>query len=207
MSKKPKINSVKISDLTPDDKNANRHTERGEYGVRKSMEKFGYLEAGVLDADNRLIAGNKRTEIAADVLETEEAIVIEVDGTKPVYIKRNDLDLDTPEGREAALALNRTAQMSIDFDPQQLIEFEEIQVDLSDWWHDDELEEMRAQAEGAEIDLNDFFERVNEEDENKILTSKIVLEYTEEDYEKVIEAFAELDGTKEKILWGFLDLE
>jgi len=50
-----------------DDRNANAHTERGTYMLRRSLERFGFLEPGVLDANNRIIGGNNRTEAAAAV--------------------------------------------------------------------------------------------------------------------------------------------
>lgn len=52
------MSTVRLSDITPDDRNANAHTERGEYMLRRSMERFGFLEPGVLDANNRIIGGN-----------------------------------------------------------------------------------------------------------------------------------------------------
>ncbi len=42
--------------------------------LRKSVERFGFLEPGVLDAHNRIIGGNNRTETAADILDADEAI-------------------------------------------------------------------------------------------------------------------------------------
>lgn len=140
------MKTVKLSDIILDDRNANEHTERGEYAIRKSLEKFGFAEAGTLDKNNRVIGGNLRTEAAADVLAAEDAIVIDVDGTKPVYIRRNDLDLDTPRGRELAVALNRVAELSIQFDPLTLTDYMAEDVALDDWFRDDELERIMAAA-------------------------------------------------------------
>jgi hypothetical protein len=139
---------VKLSDIILDDRNANEHTERGEYAIRKSLEKFGFAEAGTLDKNNRVIGGNLRTEAAADVLAAEDAIVVDVDGTRPVYIRRKDLDLDTAQGRELALALNRVPQMSIRFDPLVLEDYYDAGVDMKDWFHTGELREM-----GLDIDV------------------------------------------------------
>jgi ParB-like chromosome segregation protein Spo0J len=75
------MTTVKLSDITPDDRNANAHTERGTYMLRRSIERFGFLEPGVLDANNRIIGGNNRTEAAVDVLDASEAVVIDIDGT------------------------------------------------------------------------------------------------------------------------------
>jgi len=133
---------IPLSDIQLDDRNANRHTERGEYAIRRSLEKFGFAEAGTLDKNNRVIGGNLRTEAAADVLAAEDAIVVDVDGTRPVFIRRTDLDLDTPQGRELALALNRVPQLSIDLDPLVIEDFALTGVDVGDWFQPVELREM-----------------------------------------------------------------
>lgn len=49
------VEVVPISDLEPDDRNANRHTRQGAELLQKSLRQFGFLEAGVLDANNRVM--------------------------------------------------------------------------------------------------------------------------------------------------------
>lgn len=143
--------TVSLADITPDDRNPNKHTERGTYMLRHALERFGFLEPGVLDANNRIIGGNNRTEAAADILDASSAIVIDIDGRTPVFVRRRDLDLTTPEGREAAIALNRAAQVGIDFDAAMLADMLGDEVKLGDWFHDDELERLLADAV-AELD-------------------------------------------------------
>ena len=143
------MTTVKLSDITPDDRNANSHTERGTYMLRRSIERFGFLEPGVLDANNRIIGGNNRTEAAADVLDASEAVVIDIDGTRPVFVRRRDLDLTTPEGREAAIALNRTAQVGIEFDPLMLEDLALSGVDMGDWFQQGELREFGLDIDDA----------------------------------------------------------
>ena len=150
------MTTVKLSDITPDDRNANSHTERGTYMLRRSIERFGFLEPGVLDANNRIIGGNNRTEAAADVLDAEDAIVIDIDGRRPVFVRRADLDLTTPEGREAAIALNRTAQVGIEFDASELDAHLSEGVDVSDWFRDDELDALHVDDE---LDMREPAER------------------------------------------------
>ncbi len=69
-----------------------------------------------------------------------------------------------------------------------------------DYWGNDQLEEwgLDLPFEPEEVNLDDFFE--NDNSEPKEQKNKIVLEYTEEDYEKVIQKFNELDGSKENII-------
>lgn len=55
-----------------------------------------------------------------------------------------------------------------------------------------------------DVNLDDFFEEdISEPKEEK---QKIVLEYSDEDYEIIIEKFNSLEGTKENIIWKLLDL-
>jgi hypothetical protein len=153
------VKKVKLSDIEPDLLNANRHTERGNVMLRQSMEQFGFAEAGTLDKNNRIIGGNHRTEVAADVLATDDVIIIEVDGTKPVYLKRSDLDLDTGEGRRLSLLLNKVAQESIDWDPEILWAAIESGVTVNDIFREDEIKKILKDFEDVELD--DLF-RVND---------------------------------------------
>jgi len=132
---------AKLSDLTPDDKNANKGTVRGRAQLEQSMRKFGFLEPGVLDKNDNIVGGNKRTEVAAD-LGLDDPIIVETDGTRPVYVRRSDLDLTTKRGREAAIALNRTAQTGIEFDGSVLEDLIGAGVEVGDWFFENELEAL-----------------------------------------------------------------
>lgn len=56
-----------------------------------------------------------------------------------------------------------------------------------------------------DIDLTEFFE--NDFTDNTIDQSKkIILEYTEQDYEKVIDAIQKIGGSPEKVFWELLNL-
>lgn len=158
------IETVPLDSLQPDSRNVNRHTERGEYAIRKSLEKFGFAEAGTLDANNRIVGGNLRTEAAADVLNANDAIIIDVDGTKPVYIRRKDIDLETARGRELAIALNRVPQLSIEFDAMEIDSHLDDGVDLDDWFR---LDELDALHDGEDADLKEPSEHRTLGDKNR----------------------------------------
>lgn len=57
--------TIKLSDLQPDDRNANKGSERGTYMIRRSLEKLGAGRSILLDKNGRIIAGNKTAESAA----------------------------------------------------------------------------------------------------------------------------------------------
>ena len=111
-----KIKDIKtLDDLTPDAENFNRHTEFGQKLLEDSLRKFGAGRSILVDKDGNIIAGNSTTETAA-AIGMEDVIVVPTDGKKLVVVQRTDISLDSPEGRELALADNMTALKGIDLD-------------------------------------------------------------------------------------------
>ena len=109
------VKKVKISDLIQDDKNFNKGTKRGKVLMKHSLQKFGAGRSVLLDKNNRIVAGNKTQETAIEE-GIEDVLIVEADAHTLVAVKRNDVDLDTPEGREFALADNATARENIDLE-------------------------------------------------------------------------------------------
>jgi len=105
-------NKIKVSELIPDDKNFNKGSEFGQGLIEKSFEKFGAGRSILIDKNNKIIAGNKSTENYG-ALGGQDVIVVESDGKQLIAVKRTDIDLDTPQGRELALADNATAKANI----------------------------------------------------------------------------------------------
>lgn len=104
-----------IADLTPDGDNFNKHNEFGQKLLEDSLRKFGAGRSVLVDRNGNIIAGNSTTETAA-AIGMEDVEVVKTDGKKLVVVQRTDLDLDSPEGRELALADNMTALKGIDLD-------------------------------------------------------------------------------------------
>ena len=104
-----------LADLTPDGENFNKHTEFGQKLLEDSLRKFGAGRSILVDKDGNIIAGNSTTETAA-AIGMEDVIVVPTDGKKLVVVQRTDLSLDSPQGREMALADNMTALKGIDLD-------------------------------------------------------------------------------------------
>jgi hypothetical protein len=154
MKQKPMNETIKLSDLQPDERNANRGTERGTYMLRRSLQKLGAGRSILLDKNGKVIAGNKTLESAADI-GLDDVLVVRTRGDKLVAVLREDLDLDDPTGqaRELAYADNRTGQVSLDFDPAVIQLDLAAGVDLSDWWQPFELEGLTG---GDTPDLDDL---------------------------------------------------
>jgi len=77
---------------------------------------------------------------------------------------------------------------------------------LANEWDAEELEEWGLEVPtyltDSEIDLDSFFEESNQQDKEQVF--KIVLEYTEEDYNSVLDAFKKYSGSKENIIANLL---
>lgn len=114
-----KIIETNIESLVPDNKNFNKGTEYGDRLMDESLRKFGLARSIVIDKNNRIIAGNKTAEKAADIGFTD-VLVVEVDGNQLVAVKRKDIDLDSAKGRELALADNATSKANLAWDESMI---------------------------------------------------------------------------------------
>jgi len=127
----PRDKHIKISELIPDDKNFNKGSQFGNSLIEKSFTKFGAGRSILLDKNNRIIAGNKSVENAA-AIGMEDVQIVESDGKRIIAVKRTDIDLDSPEGREMALADNASAKANIIFDAE-LVEAELGEAVCEEW--------------------------------------------------------------------------
>ena len=110
-----KMIEASIDSLIPDNKNFNKGTEFGEHLMDESLRKFGLGRSILIDKNNRIIAGNKTAEKAADI-GFDNVIIVETNGNSLVAVKRTDIDLDSAKGRELALADNATSKANLSFD-------------------------------------------------------------------------------------------
>ena len=75
---------------------------------------------------------------------------------------------------------------------------------LANEWEAEQLSEWGLETfTPSDVNLNDFFEESTEEKEQK---NKIVLEYTEEEFALVNDAFSKHSGSKESIVFKLLGL-
>ena len=126
---KNKIN--KITDLKPDESNYNKHTQYGMSLLEKSMRKDGFVEAGLISEDNVICSGNARQETAVNI-GMEDVQIIDIDGTKPIYLRKKGLKSGTKEFKELALQLNAVGKANVVFDAE-LIEAELGEAVCEEW--------------------------------------------------------------------------
>jgi hypothetical protein len=132
---------MKLSELTPDLKNANKGTKRGRQAVARSLIDYGAGRSIVIDRDDRIIGGNKTVE-QASAAGIREVIVIESDGSKLIAVKRTDLSLDDPKARALAVADNRVGELGLEWDPGVLAELSTL--DLEPYFTRDELTALKV---------------------------------------------------------------
>jgi hypothetical protein len=133
-----------LGDLKPDKNNARRHNPRNIGLVETSLQADGFGRSILLDAGGNIIAGNGVTEAAGNV-GIEDVLIVPSDGTRVIAIQRTDVAPGSERAVRLAIADNRANELS-DFDPAVVAALAE-EVDLSDFWRDDELNVLLAGIE------------------------------------------------------------
>ena len=123
--------SKKLTDLKPDESNYNKHTQFGMSLLEKSIRKFGFVEAGLISEDDVICSGNARQETAVSI-GMENVQIIDIDGTKPVYLRKKGLKSGSNEFKELGLALNAVGKANVVFDAE-LIEAELGEAVCEEW--------------------------------------------------------------------------
>jgi DNA modification methylase len=131
-----------ISDLIPDDINANRGTEAGRSLVEQSLAQYGGGRSILLDKNCKIIAGNKTVE-AAGKIGMDNVIIVQTDGTQIVAVQRMDLDMDAdPKARELAIADNRSSELGLEWDPYALQKLADFGVNFETFWNEDDFKQL-----------------------------------------------------------------
>lgn len=188
---------ISITDLKQDSRNANKGNEAGANKLKSSISKLGIGRGILVDKDNNIIAGNHVVQEAI-AQGYDSVIVVPTDGKTLVVTQRTDVELDSKKGRELAIADNLTAKVGIDFE-MDVIESLSLDFDIDVEF----LPSIDFAMPDEDVDLDKFFE---EDNTIRDVKQKIVLEYTAEDYEAVIEAFGSHSGSKEQIVFKLLGL-
>lgn len=107
----------------PQQKNANRHTERGLAALEDSLQEGGWIGAITVAADGESFDGSARLE-KVEALGFSDPIVVESDGTRPVIVRRVDIPTASdPMARRLSLAANRVQELDLEWDRAVLQEW------------------------------------------------------------------------------------
>jgi site-specific DNA-methyltransferase (adenine-specific) len=119
-----KIETIKLTNLTPDPNNARQHDEKNLKAIEGSLSQFGQRKPIVIDQANVIVAGNGTVEAAKRLGWTE------------IQAVRVPADWDADRIKAFALADNRTAELAT-WDQQvmasQLLELQEAGFDIEEF--------------------------------------------------------------------------
>lgn len=134
--------------IKSDPRNANKGTDRGRAMIESSIRETGAGRSIVLDREDRIIAGNK-TFSAANSMGLPIRVV-ETDGNELIAVKRIDLDIDDDAGKARRLAYydNRTSEVGLSWDAEQILADVQSGIDLSAFWQGTELDALLATVTG-----------------------------------------------------------
>lgn len=174
-----KIKEAKLSDIIPDDLNANKGTEYGKHLMNQSFEKFGTWRSIAVDKNLKVAAGNKSLENFAEA-GFEDVIIVPTNGKQLVVVQRTDIDSTTPEGekmfREYGLADNATSNANLEWNEENIRAIsEKWDINPEEWGIDTAFEDEEEQ---------------NECDDKEIVSTKMEVECG--DASKLAELFGEL---------------
>ena len=183
MSKK-----IKLSNITPDDKNNNKHTAYGMDLLEKSVNKVGIIESITVSNDDKIISGNARHEVIGKNF-TKEALVIETDGTQPIIIKRTDIESDTKQFYEASILANTTSKKNIDFD-MEVIDSLAVEYDI-------DVVDLGVDIVDYTKDSDEFGTEFSLADGDKAPFQQITFTLADEQAEQIKNAISEIKLTQE----------
>ena len=144
-----------MTNIRPQRKNANRHTQRGMGLLEGSIQQDGWIGAITTAADGETFDGSARVEVTGANGMLDDPIVIDSDGTRPIVVRRVDIpSADDPRAKRLGLAANRVAELNLEWEPDVLAALA-AEMDLSGLFQADELAGFSmpdADAWGAGLD-------------------------------------------------------
>jgi len=176
---------MKLKDIKPNPNNPRVLRDEKFQKLKQSITEFPKmlsLRPMVIDENNVVLGGNMRLRALQELGFTD---------VDDAWVKRSS-DL-TQEEKKRFIIADNVAFGEWDWDT--LANDWEV-VDLEAWG-------LEIPQFNQDINLDDFFEENNEEKEEKF---KIILEYTEDDFNLVNEALKKHSGSKEQIVFKLLGL-
>ena len=112
-----------MTDIRPQTKNANKHTQRGMTALESSIRQDGWIGAITVANDGETFDGSARIEVTGTHGMLDNAIIVETDGSRPVVVKRTDIPTaDDERAKRLGIAANRVAELNLDWDTTVLDE-------------------------------------------------------------------------------------
>ena len=180
-----KIKKRKVGELISAEYNPRQITEEEMLQLQDSIKRFGLVEPILVNISKErkdiIISGHQRLK-ACLTLDMKEVPVIE-------------LDLSLEKEKELNVRMNK-AGGRFDFDM------------LSEHFDKDTLLDIGFkdfEFTNHDVSIDDLFDDVEDYKPNET-KNKIVLEYTDEEHQKVLDKLTEHEGTKEEVIYKLLGL-
>lgn len=130
-----------MTNIRPQAKNANRHTQRGMQALEQSIAADGWIGAITVAADGETFDGSARVEKTAENGMLDDPIVIDSDGTRPIVVRRVDIpNAQDERAVRLGIAANRVAELNLEWEPDILTSIAD--VDLGSLFTADEWKEV-----------------------------------------------------------------
>jgi hypothetical protein len=178
------VQKINIQKITSNANNPRLIKDNKFKKLVKSIKEFPEMlriRPIVVDENNVVLGGNMRLRACKEA------------GLKEVWIEK--IENFTEEQKQEFIVKDNVGFGDWDWD---ILANKWDNIKLGEWG-------MDVWQPEKDFDLNSFFEEDTTEKE-KENTNKIILEYNEEDYNKVINKFNSMSGTKEEILFQLLEL-
>lgn len=155
-----------LAGFRPQRENANAHTLRGTRMLAEAMARSGYVTPMTAAADGEVIVGSNRLNVAADVFDGVEPIVVHSDGTRPIIHVRDDIpSADDERAVRIALEDNRIAEVGLAFDPDVIAAIAARRPEaLLGLWDDGEIDAFHLGNLPSLDDLEARYGQLQEED-------------------------------------------
>jgi len=135
--------------------------------LEASLSQVGWMGAITVANDNQVFDGSLRLEKSAHQFDGVHPIVIDSDGTRPIIVRRTDIEsADSDIARKASVLANRVAEVSLDWDTDVLEQWnDEGSIEVDAMWFPDEVEgwdgepsslDHEPESSAQEIDVDAF---------------------------------------------------
>ena len=175
------IEKKKLSELKAAPYNPRTSTEKQEANLKASLERFGFVEPIIFNKQTGYIVGGhfRVRELKKLGYKEVECVIV---------------DLNEDDEKELNIRLNANTGS---WDWEQ----------LANEWNSEDLEAWGLDIPNFEPP-QDYSDK-NKEIDTGLFSDKmtIKLEYTEEDYHTIKQAFENIGGTPEQIIWNLLKLD
>jgi DNA modification methylase len=137
-----------IGDLTPDPRNARKHTPRNVSSIVDALHKVGAARSIVIDERGVILAGNATVEAAGEA-GIEKVQVVDADGETLIAVRRRGLS--AKQKAELAILDNRAAELAEWNVPELKSLVQEFDISLPDIAFDDKEFAALGAGEQAEV--------------------------------------------------------